>query len=566
MLTPVSETVVAEIQPGMVLDQRYQITGLIARGGMATVFHAIDNRLERTVAVKVMHPAYAADPSFVDRFVREALSIARLSHPNVVAVYDQGSFHGLAYLVMEYVPGRTLRQLLVERKRLTAAESVAVLEPLLAGLAAAHRIGMVHRDVKPENVLIAPDGTVKVADFGLARVAEASQQTTKGVMMATVAYVAPEIVTAGHSDPRADVYAAGIVLFEMLTGQPPFQGESPVQVAYQHVHGQIPAPSERVDGVPAELDTLVLRATRREPDERPADAAAMLSSLHGSVDDEAVDTLRVGLAEPPAAQTEQVPVRHDTLIYRPDDDPAGASRPAYLRQRPVNDDPPPGYDEPPPPPPRRPANLRWWLLGATALLLVLAIAIGVGWWSTASRYTDVPQLTGLSKDLAETRARSADLAVKYGTAQFDENTPAGSVLTQQPAQGTRLERKSVVTLVLSKGPERHAVPSVVGKGQDTALQAIRNATLVPVPSTAWSNSVAAGKVVSTDPKAGTKLRRGATVKVVISTGPDPAQQLTNAFCSPWLKRLQQLTGSKVCKDDKKDDKKDDGGDGDDSGG
>ncbi|WP_163507057.1 Stk1 family PASTA domain-containing Ser/Thr kinase [Fodinicola acaciae] len=555
-----SETVVAEIQPGMVLDQRYQITGLIARGGMATVFHAVDNRLERTVAVKVMHPAYAADPSFVDRFVREALSIARLSHPNVVAVYDQGSFHGLAYLVMEYVPGRTLRQLLVERKRLTPAEAVAVLEPLLAGLAAAHRIDMVHRDVKPENVLIAPDGTVKVADFGLARVAEASAQTTKGVMMATVAYVAPEIVTAGHSDPRADVYATGIVLFEMLTGEPPFQGDSPVQVAYQHVHGEIPAPSERVDGVPPELDTLVLRATRREPGERPADAAAMLADLRGHADE--VDTLRVGLAEPAANSAPTEPTRHDTLIYRPDDMPAGPTRPAYLRQRPVHEDPPPDLDEPPPPPPRRvPSRLRWWLLGAAALLLVLALAIGIGWWSTASRYTSVPQLTGLSKELAESRLRDTNLRVQYGTAAYDEKVPAGNVLTQRPAQGTRLERNSVVTLVLSKGPERHAVPSVVGKAQDTALQAIRNATLVPVTSMAWSDKVAAGRVISTDPKAGTKLRRGTDVKVVISKGPDPAQQLNNVVCSPLMRKLEKLLGGKSCKDDKNNDgNSGDGGD------
>jgi len=237
---------------------------------MATVYLAVDVRLERTVAIKVMHPAYASDPSFVDRFVREALSIARLSHPNVVAVFDQGSHHGLAYLVMEYVPGRTLRQVLVARGgRLTPAEAVGILDPLLAGLAAAHRIGMVHRDVKPENVLIGSDGTVKVADFGLARIAESSRATTKGVMMATVAYVSPETVTLGSSDPRADVYAAGIVLFEMLTGAPPFQGDSPVQVAYQHVHGEMPAPSQRVPGVPPALDELAVRATRREPAERP---------------------------------------------------------------------------------------------------------------------------------------------------------------------------------------------------------------------------------------------------------------------------------------------------------
>ncbi|WP_163569241.1 protein kinase domain-containing protein [Fodinicola feengrottensis] len=261
---------VADPLLGAVLEERYRVRGMIARGGMATVYHALDERLERTVAVKVIHPAYATDPSFVERFGREARSIARLSHPNVVAVYDQGSHNGLAFLVMEYVPGRTLRQLLTERGKLAPEEAIGVLGPLLSALAAAHRVGMVHRDVKPENVLLSTDGTVKVADFGLARIAESSRATsTKGVMFGTVAYVAPEIVTVGTADPRADVYAAGIVLFEMLTGQPPYRGETPVSVAYQHVHAEMPAPSERTKGVPYALDDLVLHATRREPGARP---------------------------------------------------------------------------------------------------------------------------------------------------------------------------------------------------------------------------------------------------------------------------------------------------------
>lgn len=296
---------------GAVLEERYRVRGIIARGGMATVYHAWDERLERTVAVKVMHPAYAADPSFVDRFVAEARSIARLSHPNVVAVFDQGSHQALAYLVMEYVPGPTLRHVLAEHQRLSPEEAVGVLGPMLAALATAHRIGMVHRDVKPENVLLGTDGSVKVADFGLARIAEGSMPTTtRGVLFGTVAYVAPEIVTVGSSDARADVYAAGIVLFEMLTGKAPFRGESPVAVAYQHVHSDVPPPSQHAPGIPYALDDLVARATRRDPGARPADAGAMLAELRDVESDLAMTTELPSVPAPPpltVQQTEVVP-------------------------------------------------------------------------------------------------------------------------------------------------------------------------------------------------------------------------------------------------------------------
>ncbi|MBN6057842.1 PASTA domain-containing protein [Nonomuraea sp. RK-328] len=243
---------------------------------MATVYLALDVRLDRTVALKVMHRSLAEDPAFVRRFIGEAKSVASLSHPNVVHVFDQGTDGDVVYLSMEYVPGRTLRDILNERGRLPAREALEILIPVLAALGAAHQAGMVHRDVKPENVLMTADGRVKVVDFGLARAIEATNQTRTGMMIGTIGYMSPEQVTTGRADVRTDVYAAGIMLFELLTGQPPYEGETPMSVAYRHVHDTVPAPSSLTPEVPPVVDALVAHATAREPDARPADATAML--------------------------------------------------------------------------------------------------------------------------------------------------------------------------------------------------------------------------------------------------------------------------------------------------
>jgi serine/threonine-protein kinase len=251
---------------GRLLDGRYRLDKPLARGGMATVYTATDTRLDRVVAVKVMRPALAEDPDFVARFAREARAAARLSSPEVVAVHDQGTdpSTGTAYLVMEYVAGRTLRDVIRDTGPLSPTRALGYLEPVLRALAAAHAAGLVHRDVKPENVLLGDDGRVKVADFGLARAIETSNLTaTTGLLIGTVAYLAPEQVEHGTADPRTDVYAAGILLWEMLTGTPPYAGDSPMSVAYRHVHDDVPSPSEVVQGIPPAVDALAVRATRR---------------------------------------------------------------------------------------------------------------------------------------------------------------------------------------------------------------------------------------------------------------------------------------------------------------
>ncbi|MBX6769960.1 MAG: serine/threonine protein kinase, partial [Actinomadura rubrobrunea] len=271
------DTTVADPLVGQVLDGRYRIESRVARGGMATVYVARDMRLDRVVAIKVMHANLAADEEFVARFIGEAKAAAALSHPNVVAVFDQRTDGEHVFLVMEYVPGRTLRDLLTERGRLGPRAALEIMQPVLAALGAAHRAGLVHRDVKPENVLITEDGQVKVADFGLARAETASKMTKTGMIIGTVGYLAPEQVLSGDADVRTDVYAAGVMLYELLTGEQPHQGDTPLAVAYKHVNEAVPPPSSVVPGLPRELDVLVTRATAREPAQRPQDAGQFLA-------------------------------------------------------------------------------------------------------------------------------------------------------------------------------------------------------------------------------------------------------------------------------------------------
>jgi eukaryotic-like serine/threonine-protein kinase len=283
---------------GQLLDGRYLVESQIARGGMATVYHARDVRLERAVALKIAHPELARDQEFVARFIGEARAVARLSSPNVVSVFDQGSTGDLHYIAMEYVPGPTLRELLNARGRLSPREALDIIERVLAGLAAAHDAGIIHRDVKPENVLLGNGTSVKVADFGLARAASGVRHTRTGLLIGTAAYLAPEQVASNVSDQRTDVYATGVMLFEMLTGVQPHTGESPLAVAYKHVNSVVPAPSSLLPELPAALDTLVAIGTSRDPDLRPPDARHYLR---------AITEVRRGMPVPPVPRHGQVP-------------------------------------------------------------------------------------------------------------------------------------------------------------------------------------------------------------------------------------------------------------------
>ncbi|MFC4532183.1 Stk1 family PASTA domain-containing Ser/Thr kinase [Sphaerisporangium dianthi] len=504
------DTTVADPLLGRLLDGRYRVESRIARGGMAAVYLALDVRLDRTVALKVMHPSLAEDPDFVRRFIGEAKSVASLSHPNVVHVFDQGTDAGNVYLSMEYVPGRTLRDVLRRRGRFPAREALEILIPVLAALGAAHQAGMVHRDVKPENVLLTDDGRVKVVDFGLARAIEAGNQTKTGVMIGTIAYMSPEQVTAGVADARSDVYAAGVLLFELLTGQQPYLGESPMSVAYRHVHDRVPAPSAIVPDTPQALDTLVLSATDRAPDRRPADATAMLVA--------AVEAHR-GLPRDMAPQRPPTGATSPSILREPGVTPGGnavpPANPTLVHSRTEMMTAPPATAGAPA---RRRGPRPTWFIVALAVLMIGAIA-GTGWWFSEGRYTKVPDLLGLNIAIAKAEAKKQGFEVKIGTAEHDDKLAEDKVLRTDPEPGKEVLNDAVITLIPSSGPVKIAVPNVLNLSQGDAQAKISDAGLTPGSvSRVPSDTVQRGLVMRTNPQVGAKVREGSRVQLVLSAG------------------------------------------------
>jgi eukaryotic-like serine/threonine-protein kinase len=554
---------------GRLLDGRYAVTARIAQGGMATVYLATDTRLDRQVALKVMHAELARDDEFVRRFIGEAKSVARLSHQNVVAVFDQGSDGPFLYLAMEYVPGRTLKEVLRERGRFAPATALDIMTGVLDGLAAAHASGIVHRDVKPENVLLTADGRLKVADFGLARAQAAAGHTRAGLLIGTVAYLPPEQVTGEATGPRSDVYSAGVVLFELLTGRQPFNGDTPIAVAYQHVNQDVPAPSSLVPGIPAAVDQLVLAATSRDPALRPADAGEFAR---------AVRRVREGIGEPSgltgvmgvgvAGLTEAPWLNLDTPAatngwWAPGTaaSPGGQSGTGEWW----------GHDVPAPPasgpgtgpvdpglagadgaamgfgadrsgvaghdgassrtlvvhreetgryPGGREPFLQRWLfsprLALVALVVVLGVGLGIGgWWLTSGRYASVPVVTGDSVSMATTALTTDGFTVAKVSSVHSNDVPKGTVVGTSPSG--RTAKGSAVTILVSSGPFTSVVPSVRGDTLRAAEAALQRVHLIPVVQKVGS-SFPVGTVLRTKPAAGTSWPQTKPVTIQVSGG------------------------------------------------
>ncbi|MFF9145370.1 Stk1 family PASTA domain-containing Ser/Thr kinase [Streptomyces sp. NPDC014861] len=498
---------------GRLLDGRYRVDARIAVGGMATVYRAVDTRLDRVLALKVMHPALAADAVFVERFIREAKSVARLAHPNVVAVFDQGAEGAYVYLAMEYVSGCTLRDVLRERGALQPRAALDILEPVLAALGAAHRAGFVHRDMKPENVLIGDDGRVKVADFGLVRSVGSATATT-GAVLGTVSYLAPEQIEHGTADTRADVYACGVVLYEMLTGGKPHGGDTPAQVLYQHLHTDVPAPSAAVPGLPLELDELVAAATARNPEVRPHDAVALLAlarEARAALTDAQLD------AVPPRARASRRDTGEDRtgVIARPVPAPeAGDPHAVQHTSRLTTPELPPPARRPRtrPRPPRGP------LLIVAGVLLALGLGAGV-WYINAGQFTRVPAVLGQTEQVAA--GRLADAGLELGTTRraFSDVYERGTVMGVDPAPGERVRSHATVTLTLSRGPEIVKVPNLKNKPLDEAKRILAEQGLAPgVVTTEFSTTVAQGAVIGSDPEPGTERAPDSAVALLVSKG------------------------------------------------
>lgn len=534
---------------GRLVDSRYEVVSRIARGGMATVYLAVDRRLDRDVALKVMHAHLAEGTSgsdFVARFRREARTAARLTHPGLVGVYDQGVDGETSYLTMEYIDGCNLRRHIGERGALTVGDALRIGESVLDALAAAHRVGLVHRDIKPENVLLATDGRVKLADFGLARAVTEVTSTTTGTVLGTVAYLAPELVVRGDSDARTDVYACGILLYEMLTGRQPFTGETPIQVAFQHVNNDVPAPSELVSWLPIEIDDAVRALAARDPDDRPVDAAAALALLRrtrAALDDETLArhaAVAPSIVLPTATDPAETDLDADeSQDASPDDEPTatGDDETTLIETgdgRGTTVALPIGLGvgvevltAPPAEPPRTRHRARW-----IVLLAVLAALIGGGtWWYLQvgpGAYTTVPTIIGQNEAEALTILDRAGLAADP-TAAFDAEAPIGEVFATNPGQGDRIRKDGTVAFTISKGPDYVPFPEgVVGAMQADAEAALVAAGLKATYAEAeFSDTAKETTIISailpdgTPAEPGAQTIRDTEVRLTVSKGPEP---------------------------------------------
>ena len=577
---------------GKLVDGRYRVVSRIARGGMATVYLATDRRLDRDVALKVMHPHLAdgADGAdFISRFRREARAAARLTHPGLVAVYDQGLDGETSYLTMEFIDGTNLRHALVTEGALQVRRAFSIVESVLDALATAHRTHLVHRDIKPENVLIAEDGRVKVADFGLARAVTEVTSTATGTVFGTVAYLAPEIILTGTCDARTDVYAVGILLFEMLTGRQPHTGETPIQVAYKHVNTDIPAPSSLASWLPQEIDELVCALAARSPEDRPTDATAALDLVRrtrATLDASDLDR-RAQYTPAPSSASADSDAEDEELVASPDsvseasgetglppvplppttgEQPAGAESPqdAVTQSLAVGAPgaasgptialpiglPGPAEDEATPVKARERRRHRM-LVAVLTLVLLAAIAGGVTVWWTGygpGAYTNVP--TGLA---GQEQAAAVDMltGLDLGHAvieRYDDAVPKGAVVETTPGEGQEIKRGGVVELVVSLGVETFVVPEkLVGMSRDEAAAEIEAAGLTVGPEDrVHDDKIPAGQVMKVSHEGGEAIPHYTPVVLTVSDGPAPVTvpQVVNTTREDATRVLKDL-GLKV---------------------
>ena len=506
---------------GLLVDERYRVTRRLARGGMATVYVAQDERLDRPVALKVMHPHLADSDAFVERFRREARSAARIVHPGVVSVFDQGIVTGQGFLVMELIDGTNLRQLLRAQGAFTIPQALRYTTDTLEALRAAHRVGVIHRDIKPENILVPSDGPAKVTDFGLARAASEVSMSSTGNMLGTVAYIAPEIATTAEADARSDIYSVGIMLYEMLTGAVPWAGESPLQIASHHVSDDVPSPSAAQPWIPREIDDLVAALTAREPANRPADAsdaidlvaraAAAIPSNLANRRAEVAPGERHRASETSALNTEIMSAQFTRPLPAPASSSvalvhtSGATQAAQAAS-----------------PPKKSARAAAWI--ALVVLLLVVAGLGGRWWWTEygpGSYLTMPETTG--RTLTDVQADLDALGLRTQVEEeFSDDVDTGSVTRSDPEGGSSVHKRAEVQLYVSKGVDMKTVPEVTGKSQDEAQRSLTDAGLaVGAVTDAYSEDVPQGQVISQSVAAGTSLAHDSAVDIVLSKGREP---------------------------------------------
>ena len=503
---------------GELIDNRYLLKRQIASGGMATIYAGIDTRLDRPVAVKVMHAHLANDEAFVSRFIKEAKATAALSHPNIVSIQDQGWNEGgppAVFLVMELVEGSTLRDFLNENGPMSVEQTIQFITPVLSALAAAHLIGIIHRDVKPENILISKDGRIKVADFGLARNMTMAQTMTaeSSVVLGSVSYLSPEQVQRGIADARSDVYAIGIVLFEMLLGKKPYDGETPIQIAYRHVNDRIPNVKEFKSDIPEMIADLIFQATAPNPDQRPKDAEQLLSKvrdIQAKLDPKRRQmSLELDLPPllPKISKRSKVSIgsafgglkeKTTQLISTKPINVTKAEDSVRTKKRKVS---------------RRVKRNR-----IIALLILLAVIFG-GYQLLGVGKISVPSLVGMSQSEAKEALSNIGLLSEVEEEVFSEDIAQGKVISSSPGGGGRISPAGTVGLVLSKGQERIEIPVISNLTPDVATQKMSALGLtIGDINEVFDMKVESGFVIGTDPKSGEKVKRNSVVNIVVSKG------------------------------------------------
>ena len=494
---------------GQLIAGRYLVKAFIASGGMASVYRARDQVLEREVALKIIHPHLATDKSFVEKFRREAKMAASLSHPNLVNVFDQGTDNQIIFLVMEFVPGINLRDALNDFGALTPDRALEILEPLTSGLAAAHSAGILHRDLKPENVFLSDSGTVKLGDFGLAR--EISSQTQTGSVVGTAAYLSPELVLRGQADARSDIYSLGVMAFEMLTGKQPYGGDQAVQIAYQHANSNVPAPSSLNPAVPELLDEIVLWATARNPSDRPTSAKELLPIISRAKSDikrgltttfEDFGITRTITEEfiAPAGATEVI---GELDLDAPQETSTGFVKLAKANRR----------------------SSRWVVI---LTLLAIVASTGSGWWFSTGPggAVIIPELEGRSVEVAISALEP--IGLKVIQQQEHSSQPVGLVTRTEPIAGTRVAKQSEVIVFVSLGPKQVLVPEPLGLGLEEAKALLVSAGLTPGNVSSFFFEAEAGQVFAFSQPTGTLINEGSAVDLQVSLGPLPSVEGTDA--------------------------------------
>jgi serine/threonine-protein kinase len=509
---------------GELIDGRYQLIRQMAAGGMATIYEALDTRLDRKVAVKIMHPHLAQDEQFVERFIREAKASAALSHPNIVSVQDQGwnqNGSPAVFLVMELVEGHTLREYLNEQGALTVADGIKFLLPVLSALAAAHKVGIVHRDIKPDNILISKEGRIKIADFGLAKgpLLGTTMTAESSIVLGSVSYLSPEQVQRGIADSRSDVYSAGITAFEIFTGEKPYAGEEPIQIAYMHVNERVPLMSTKRSGIPPELDQLIYRATNSDPDARPSNGAEfhqVLTTISQALDPTQKQlSLELDIPIAPMRPASQKPSRRErariekekTVALKKMENTGENKKPqskettAQLRKKKKIS--------------KRVRRNRYIAAG-------LAVTLGVvGWYALVGPGSKVvvPSIVGATEKEANKALGPLGLTLVISEKRFDEDISTGKIIESDPSGGGKLDPGGAVKAVISKGPERYEIPSLVGLTPEAAVNSLAKYPVkVGELKEVFNEKTPKGFVISTSPAAGEKVKRDATIDLLISKG------------------------------------------------